>query len=544
MPLERHLTREARTPLLVLLGAVVFVLLIACANLANLLLARAAARSRELAVRQSLGASASRIARQLLTESLLLALLGATVGLLLASWSITALKSLSAANIPRLELVGLDWTVLLFALAITLFTGVACGLAPALRTARANLQPALKEGSRGSTSSSHRRSNNAFAVAQLALSLVLLIGAALLLQSFKNLLAVDPGFRSENVLTGQLLLPATRYPNNAQVVSFYEQLLERVRALPGVESAEMGQLVPFGGRGQGGPFTAEGQELSEGEPARLAQLRSVSPGYFAAMGMPILRGRPFEAADTATALPVAVVDEKLAQLCWQDADPSGRRIRIGSGQWLTIVGVVPSVKIRSLNEETRPQIYRPAAQWVHRAATLVLRATDDTTALIPSVRRQVASMDPELPLFKVSTLEQGMLRTLSTKRLTNMLLGGFAATALLLALLGVYGVMSINVGSRTGEFGIRLALGARPAAVLWLVVGQGLRLALVGAALGLGAAFGLTRFLEGLLFGVEATDPLIFAGVAVVLSMAALAACYIPARRATRVDPLVALKHE
>jgi putative ABC transport system permease protein len=543
-PLDQRIAREVRTPLLALLGAVAFVLLIACANLANLLLAKAASRSRELAMRQCLGASAQRIARQLLTESLLLALLGAAGGLALAAWSVNALKGLSSANVPRIELIRLDWTALLFAIAVTLLTGVLCGLAPALLSARANLQAAIKEGARGSASVSNRRLNNAFVVAQLALSMVLLIGAALLLQSFKNLLDVNPGFRPENVLMGKILLPESRYDNNAQVRSFYERSLERVRGLPGVQAAESSQAPPFSGDSLGATFMVEGQEPKVGEPAKAAQLRDATPGYFASMGMPILKGRSFQTSDTETSPPVAIVDEKLAHMQWPNGDPIGQRISIGGSPMMTIVGVVPSVKYRNLNEETDPYVYRPATQFVRWATTLVVRTTIDPTALIPAIQRQVASLDPELPLYHVSTIEQGMARSLRAKRLTNLLLTGFAMTALLLALIGIYGVMSLNVGGRTNEFGIRLALGARGADVLWLVVGQGMRLTLTGVALGLGGAFGLTRMLESLLFGVKATDPPIFAGVAVVLCLAALTACYIPARRATKVDPLVALRQE
>lgn len=413
-----------------------------------------------------------------------------------------------------------------------------------MRSAQINLQVAIKEGARGSASPSYRRLNNTFVVAQLALSLVLLIGAALLLQSFKNLLAVNPGFQPENLLMGQLFLPPKRYANDVQALNFYDQLLERVRALPGVQAAGISQVSPFSGRGQGVPFTVEGQEPRPGDPAKLAQLRRVTPDYFTAMGMPILQGRSFAPTDTGTAPPVVIVDEVLARMHWPQGDAVGRRLRIGGDRLLTVVGVVPSVKYRSSNEETRPHIYRPIPQWVSRGATLVIRAANDSTALISAVRREVSSLDPELPFYKVSRVEEAMAQTLSAKRLINLLLTGFAALALLLALLGAYGVMSLNVGSRTSEFGIRMALGARRADVLRLIVGQALRLALVGVALGLGGAFGLTRMLETLLFGVTATDPMIFAGCAVVLSLAALAACYFPARRATKVDPLIALRCE
>ncbi len=544
MPLQQRIVREARAPLLALLGSVAFVLLIACANLANLLLAHAASRNREFAVRQCLGANATRIARQLLSESLLLSLLGAAGGLALAAWSVNALKSLSSANIPRIELIRLDWTVLLFALAVTLLTGILCGLAPALRSARVNLQAAIKEGARGSASGFNRRLNDAFVVAQLALSLVLLIGAALLLQSFRNLLSVNPGFRAENVLMGKILLPDSRYANNAQARDFYDQLLERVRRLPGVQAAESSQAPPFSGDSLGATFKVEGQEPGPGAPAKSAQLRDATLGYFAAMGMPILKGRSFQPTDTETSPPVAIVDEKLSRMQWPNGDPIGQRIAIGGSPMMTIVGVVPSVKNRNLNEETDPYVYRPATQFVRWATTLVVRTTTDPTALIPAIRRQVASLDPELPFFHVSTIEQGMARSLAAKRLTNLLLTGFTATALTLALIGICGVVSLNVSNRSSEFGIRLALGAQRADVLWLVLGQSMKLTLVGVTLGLGGSFGLTRMLESLLFGVKATDPLIFITVAVALSLAALAACYIPARRATMVDPLIAIRHE
>jgi putative ABC transport system permease protein len=544
MPLERRIVGEVRTPLLALLGAVASVLLIACANLANLLLARAASRSRELVVRRCLGASGWRIARQLLTESLMLAFAGAAGGLLLAAWGIDAMKSLAAAKIPRMELARLDWPALLFTVAVTLLTGLLCGLAPALRGARVNLQDAIKEGARGSASGSTRRLNNVFVVSQLALSLVLLTGAALLLQSFKNLLAVDPGFRPENVLMGQVSLPENRYATKAQVSGFYEQLLDRVRSLPGAQAAELTRVVPFSGNGVGGPFTVEGHEPGPGEASKDAWLRSVTPGYFAAMGMPVKTGRTFQSSDTETSQPVAIVDDKLVRMYWPNGDPTGKRIRIGGGAWLTIIGVVPSVKNRKLNEDTKPYVYRPTTQWVNRNMSLVVRAVNDPASLIPVIRQQLANLDPELPLSDVSTVEQAMSRTLVAERLTNLLFTGFAAAALSLALLGIYGVMALNVGGRTNEFGIRMALGAQSGDVLRLVVGQGMKLTLVGVLIGLGAALALTRFLEGLLFGMSATDPLTFALISLLLATGALVACWIPARRATKVDPMIALRCE
>ncbi len=541
LPLQRHIVGEVRRPLLVLLGAIALVLLIACANLTNLLLARAAARTRELAVRQCLGASAFRIAKQTLTESLLLSFFGTALGILIAVWIVTALKRMVASQIPHVELIRVDLSVLLFTIAIMVATGVLCGLAPALRAARINLQDAIKEGARGSASGANKRLNNLFVVSQLALSLVLLIGAALFLQSFRNLLSVNPGFRAENVLMARVALPEQKYKGKAQTAAFFEQLRQGVSSVPGVQAVELCQVVPFSGDGQGGPFLVEGVGQ---EQEKVAWLRSSTPGYFGAMGMPILKGRAFTSSDTESSVPVAIVDDRLARMYSADGDLVGKRLRIGDGPWLTIVGVVPNVKNRKLDEEAWPYVYRPYNQWVRRETMLVVRASVDPAALAANVRQEVAKLDPELPLYKVSTIQQAMDRSLVTTRLTNSLLAGFAATALLLALTGIYGVMSLNVANRRGEFGIRLALGAQTANVLRMILGQGLRLAIAGVAVGLLGAFALTRLLKGLLFGISASDPLTFAAIALVLIGVALLACWIPARRATKVDPLEALRSE
>ena len=539
LPLRDHIVGEVRRPLLVLLGAIALVLLIACANLTNLLLARASSRTRELAVRQCLGASAWRIARQTLTESLLLSFTGTLVGILIAVWIVTGLKSLVSSQIPHVESARIDSSVLLFTTAIMLLTGFLCGLGPALRGARINLQDAIKEGARGS-SGANRRLNNAFVVSQLALSLVLLIGAALFLQSFRNLLSVNPGFRAGNVLMARVALPEQRY-SKEQAESFYQQLRRNVSSVPGVQAVELCQVVPFSGDGQGGAFMVEGVQQ---EQTKVAWLRSTTPGYFAAMGMPILKGRGFESSDTATSLPVAIVDERLAQMYSADGDLVGKRIRTDDGPWLTIVGVVPNVKNRKLDEEPWPYVYRPFSQWIRRETMLVVRTSVDPTALAGNVRQEVAKLDPEIPLSKVSTIQQAMDRSLVTTRLTNSLLAGFAATALLLALTGIYGVMSLNVANRRNEFGIRLALGAQTSNVLRLILGQGLRLAVAGVALGLLAAIAFTRLLKGLLFGISASDPWTFVVIAALLVGVALLACWIPARRATKVDPLEALRYE
>jgi putative ABC transport system permease protein len=420
-----------------------------------------------------------------------------------------------------------------------LVTGVLCGLAPALRGARLNLQDAIKEGARGS-SGSNRRLNNVFVVSQLALSLVLLIGAALFLQSFRNLLSVNPGFRADNVLMARLSLPEQKY-NKAQAENFYTQLRGGIAGVPGVQAVELCQVVPFSGDGQGGPFIVEGVGQ---EQEKVAWLRSSTPGYFAAMGMPILKGRAFASSDTEASLPVAIVDEKLAGMYSPTGDLVGKRIRISGGPWMTIIGIVPNVKNRKLDEEAWPYIYRPYSQWVRRETMLVVRTSVDAAALAGNVRQEVAKLDPELPLSKVSTIQQAMDRSLVTTRLTNSLLAGFAATALLLALTGIYGVMSLNVANRRNEFGIRLALGAQSSNVLRMILGQGLRLAIAGVALGLLAAIGLTRLLQGLLFGISASDPWTFAVIAALLAGVALLACWVPARRATKVDPLEALRYE
>ena len=540
LPLQRHITGEVRRPLLVLLGAIALVLLIACANLTNLLLARAAARTRELAVRQCLGASALRIAKQTLTESLLLSFFGTALGVLIAVWIVIALKRLVSSQIPHIELIGVDTRVLLFTVAIMLLTGVLCGVAPAIRASRINLQDAIKEGARGSGSGTNKRLNNLFVVSQLALSLVLLIGAALFLQSFRNLMSVNPGFRAENVLMARIALPEQKY-NKAQAVSFFEQLRQGVSTVPGVQAVELSSVVPFSGDGQGGPFLVEGVGQ---EQEKVAWLRSTTPGYFAAMGMPILKGRAFTTSDTETSLPVAIIDESLARRYSADGDLVGKRLRIGDGPWLTIVGVVPNVKNRKLDEEAWPYVYRPYNQWVRRETMLAVRGSVDPTALAANVRSEVAKLDPELPLFKVSTIQQAMDRSLITTRLTNSLLAGFAVTALLLALTGIYGVMSLNVANRRNEFGIRLALGAQSANVLRMILAQGLRLAIAGVVGGLLGAFALTRLLQGLLFGIGASDPLTFTAIALLLIAVALLACWIPARRATKVDPLEALRSE
>jgi putative ABC transport system permease protein len=560
-PLTKLVVGEVRTPLLILLGAVSLVLLIACANIANLLLARATARSREIAVRCCLGASRWRIIKQLLTESLLLSLIGGGVGLLLAFAGVQAFKGLAPGDVarieqldmtgvqlPRLEEVRVDPTVLGFTFAVALLTGLLFGLVPTMRAARVNLHEDIKEAVRGSASRSPRRLNDAFVIGQLAFSLVLLVGAALLLQSFKNLLSVDPGFRPANVWTGRVDLPNNKYPDDAQVRRFYGRLLESVEHLPGVRSAGLCQRLPFFGGGDGNTFSAEGLEPPPSEPLTQAWYRDVSPGYFDTMGIPILSGRRFLETDCETSPLVAIVDETLARRFWPGEDAIGKRIRLGRASWktslMTVVGVVASVKHRSLDEESSDYVYWPASQHVRSSMYLVVRTDGKPDGITSGVVNRLNTLDPEFPLFEVLTMDRAVDYSLTARRLTNNLLAGFAITALLLAMIGIYGVMSLNVTSRTREFGIRLALGASRVGVLKLVIGQGMRLAFGGTVVGLISAMWLTTYLQSLLFNVKPIDPLIFSIVALMLIAVAFVACYVPARRATLVDPMVALRCE
>jgi putative ABC transport system permease protein len=338
-------------------------------------------------------------------------------------------------------------------------------------------------------------------------------------------------------------LPSSRY-NKAQSKIFYESLLGRLRSLPGVQFAELCNVIPFSGDGQGGPFVVEGREPTGGQPSKVAWLRSITPGYFSAMGMPLLTGRSFQSQDTENSLRVAIVDDTLARTNWPNQDPLGKRLRIGSGLWMTIVGVVPNVKNRKLNEEPMPYIYQPYTQWLRNETRLVVRTSNDPNSIVPAVRQQLAGLDPELPLTDVSTIEREMARSVATTRITNWLMTSFAGIALLLAVIGIYGVMSINVIGRTNEFGIRMALGAQRSNVLKIVLEQGLRLALLGVAFGVPAAIGLTKLIQGVLFGVSATDSRTFVGISALLVVVTLLASYLPARRATKVDPLVALRYE
>ena len=546
MPLVNRIAGDVRTPLLVLIAAVGVVLLIACANIANLLLARAAMRNREMAVRCCLGASPRRIATQLLTESVLLAGAGAALGLLFAVVALRLIRRLPEGEIPRMDQVRLDPIVLLFAVGVTAVCAVLFGLAPALRAARVDLQTNLKDGSRGSASGGARRLSNAFVVVQFALSLVLLAGSGLLLKSFQRLLAVNPGFRAENVLVARLQPPYPRYGDAKAVRSFYDRVIERVASIPGVRAVGLTPRASFTRGNPQNNVLAEGKEPKPGEPVVVSNIRSITPGYFAAMGTPILKGRDFGANDGPDAPHVAIVDETFARHWWPNEEALGKRITnqgdTSANHWWTVVGVVPNVRHASLGEQPSLQVYQPFAQQTPWTMYLIVRSAREPRSLISAIRGHVAAVDPEIPLYEVRTMEEAVSSSLLTRRLTNWLLTAFATAAFVLAAIGIYGVISIGVAGRTREFGVRIALGAKPANVLQLVLQQGVWLAGAGIVIGLLGATWVVRFLRSLLFGVSAFDVPTFVAATAVLVLVSVVACLVPARRATRVAPAVVLR--
>jgi predicted permease len=572
VPVKEQLVAKLRPALLVLLGAVAFVLLIACANVANLLLAHASSREKELAVRSALGAGRARLIRQLLTESLILALAGGVLGLVLAYGGVGALRSLVPANTPRMDEVHLDPLVLAFTFAISLFTGLFFGLAPAWHIARTDLRETLNEAGRGaSAAGGTRRLRGVLVVSELALAVLLLVGAGLLIRSFSRLLDVSPGFQTQHLLTLELSLPNKAYPDGAPVQNFFTQLVARIKTVPGIQSAGAVSEMPLTANTTSGSVFFE--DTSIPDIPRLPELlnlpfmeidqRAATPGYFSAMQIPLVRGRIFSDADNASAPLVAVVDANFAHRFWPHGDAIGQRVAIDTvpvpgadpnvlsknPRWRTIVGVVGHVKHYGLDTEGREQIYLPHNQplygvFVPRDMTLAVRTSLDPASITSAIREQVAALDKDLPLYNIATMEQLVSTSVAQPRLNLSLLVAFAALALVLSAVGVYGVMAYAVTQRTHEIGIRMALGALPSDVLRQVLAEGGRLAAAGVALGLIAALALTRLMASLLFGVKPTDPITFIAVAATLVCVALAACYIPARRATRVDPIIALRYE
>jgi predicted permease len=550
LALDEQVTGGVSKQIVLLLVAVGFVLLIACANIANLLLSRAAARGREIAVRLALGAERGRIIRQLLTESLLLAVIGGASGLLFAAWSFAFLRQLIPAEMALTTSLELDAQTLGFTLGVSILAGLLFGLAPALQAARSDINEALKQGGgRAGTSAGSRRLRSAFVVAQVALSLMLLVGAGLLIQTLYRLHSQYSTLRPASVLTLRTELPRTKYREHAARVAFYNNVLERVRRLPGVASAGYTTSVPLVWKGGTSGFMPEGRQPLPGLSYD-ANHRQVSADYLQTMGIPLRQGRYIEERDGEQSLPVAVVNETMARQYWPGEDPVGKRFSFGEKDdpWITVVGVVADVRQMGLDEPVKAEMYLPFKQVGYIAfyapRELVIRAAVDPTSLVAAVRREVQAVDPQQPVSHVRTMAEILGVESGEQRIAMMLLAAFAALALLLASLGIYGVLAYFVAQHTPEIGIRMALGAARGDILALVLRKGMGMALVGVAVGLGGAFALTRLMQSLLFGVSASDPLTFAGVALLLVAVALVACLIPARRATRVDPMVALRYE
>jgi predicted permease len=553
-PLHEEIVGRAQTTLLVLFGAVFFVLLIACVNVANLLLARATAREREMAVRSAVGAGRGRIVRQLLTESLLLAVISGAAGILLAQWAIDALGALGPEQLPRLQAVSIDGRILLFTLALTLLTGVLFGLAPALQAGQVNLNELLKEGGRSGAGNRQRRLRDALVVVEVALALVLLVGAGLLVRSFWKLQQVDSGFDHERVLTANLLLRGARYDNGPKIIAFQKQLLERVSALPGAQSAGLTSDLPWTGYDENAGFTIEGKTFPPND-GPTARYHVASSDYFRTIGVPLIAGRFFNDADRfsdgsdSTGAPrVVLINRAMADRYWPGENAVGKRFSFSSQpreqDWFNVVGVVGDVKDFPHSPAAAPAFYWATTQQAFPQTILAVRTSAEPLGLIEAVRNELRALDKDLSLAEVKTLETVAGTAVAGRRFTLWLVGLFALTALLLAAIGIYSVLSYLVAQRTHEIGVRMALGAQLGDVLKLVVRQGMTLVLFGLASGVVAAFALTRLMKGLLFEVKATDPLTFALVAALLAIVALLACWIPAWRATKVDPMVALRHE
>ena len=547
VPLREELTGNVRPALFVMLGAVAFVLLIACANVANLLLARATARQRELAVRAALGAGRARLVRQLLGESLVLATAGGMAGLLLGWWALHFLRAVAAERLPiqRLEMVGIDVPVLLFTLAVSILSGVVFGIVPALTASGTGLNDALKEGGRTGTSARSNRARSAFVVVEVALALVLLVGAGLLVRSFVQLLSVDPGFDASRTVTMRVSLPGARYDPSRRG-QFLDLLFDRIQQLPGTQAAGAISFLPLTGLAAATSMEIVGQPKPDRGQEPVTEVRVIARDYLKAMGVPLVKGRVFNERDPADAKGRVIVNETLARRYFPREDPIGRRIIVSwnENEEDEIIGVVGDVRHNTLEAESRPMIYWPYPRNPYVSMTLAIRTSGDPTAIVSGVVGAVRQQDPELAVARIRTMEEVVSDSVAERRLTMLLLTIFAGAALLLAAVGIYGVIAYSVTQRTQEIGIRMALGARPADVLRMVVGQAALLALAGIGLGGAGALLLTRLMEGLLFDVKPADPITFGSVAVVLASVAILASYVPGRRATRVDPVIALRAE
>ena len=555
---------DVRRALWVIFGAVGFVLFIACANIANLLLARATARRKEMAIRTAVGASRWRIARQLLTESVLLSLIGGSVGLLLARWGVDLILYVSPNAIPRSREIGLDWTVLAFTVGVSFLTGIFFGLLPAIQAGEVDVHETLKETGRGNSGRQWLRSS--LVVVQVATTLVLLIGAGLMIRSFYLLQKVNPGFSHDHLTSFSVSLPQRKYANEEQRASFYNRLLENIGALPGVESAAAASGLPLGNNGWQTSFVVDGQPTPERDRIPLMEACLVTPDYFRAMNIPVLRGRVFTDRDDRSHLAgrdlskmnenqraiagvnSIVIDEEFAKRHWPNEDPVGKRVKLGTADdapKLEVIGVVGRVKMESLNQNSdRVQGYFAFHQNPSSGMTVIIKGASDPNQLISSVRTAVKEIDPDQPIYNPRTMDEIRAESVQGERLNLTLLSLFAGIALVLAIVGIYGVMSYSVTQRTHEIGIRMAVGARPRDVFKMILGHGMKLALIGVGVGLIGAFLLTRLMETMLFGVQPTDATTFASISMLLIAVALLACYLPGRRATKVEPTVSLRYE
>jgi putative ABC transport system permease protein len=547
-PLLDAVVEDVRPSLLVLMGAVGFVLLIACAKVANLMTSRAAERRREVALRCALGAGGARLARQFLCESVLLALIGGALGLVVAYFTTTTLAQMAAAAVPRIQDVAIDRRVLAFTFAVSVLTGVVFGMFPALTAYRSDPNEVLKNSSATGGGLAHMKFRNVLAAAEIAISLVLLVGAGLTLKSLYHVVQADAGFDTSGVLAGSFSLPDNQYKSDEQKRLFVQQLVEKASALPGVTAA--GFKNPLLGGMQTG-FMVEGRPKPEPGKEPSADFARVTPGAMEAMGIRLLRGRYFDASDNEQSMKVLIIDEHMAEQNWPGQDPIGKRMVVALGPephgeipWMTVVGVVRQVKNYGVDQPTRVEAYVPNAQFPGSGGNLVLRSPQDPEHLVSALRRTVHSLDPNMPLFNVRTLREVSEENVAPRKLSVILLSLFSAIALTLAVLGIYGVMTYVVVGRTREIGLRIALGAKPGDVLGLVLGQGARVALCGVVAGVVASLALTHLMRSLLFEVSATDPVTFAAVAVLLSGTALLACYIPARSAMGLDPVYTLRYE
>jgi predicted permease len=548
VPLRDELVGQVRPALMILLGAVAFVLLIACANVANLILVKVLARRKEIAIRTALGASSIRVLRQVLSETLLLSLAGGALGLVVAQFGVRLIVAFLAQRLPRAADIAVDGWVLVFTLVISLLTGIIAGLVPAFRATKTNLNDSLKQGlGRTDADSSGNRTRSVLVVAEVALSLVLLIGAGLMIRSMSRLHDVDPGLDSHNVLTMTLELSRVKYGEPVQQVEFFDQLLQRVRVLPGVESAGAIDALPLVDGGSIQPVAAEGHPAVAMSEQPEVAVRAIEPGFIHTMRIPVLQGRAFTSADAADRPAVVLISQSMAKRIWPGENPLGKHVTLtfSPKKSREVVGVVGDVKQDGLNVvDPSATLYLPIAQYPTPYISLVVRTTSFPSALVPSIANAVHEIDREQPVLDVITMDEILADSLSHQRFNMLLLAAFSGLALLLAAIGIYSVLSYSVRRRVREIGVRMALGADRGDVLRMILGQGARLAFIGAGIGILAAFGLTRLMASQLFGVTATDPITFLSVAILIVLVALVACYVPARRATRVEPAVALRYE